>query len=31
MAALTITTGAVMFMHAFAAGTYALAFGQVML
>tara|TARA_B100000780_G_C21092507_1_gene440353 strand:+ start:94 stop:198 length:105 start_codon:yes stop_codon:yes gene_type:complete len=31
MAALTTTTGAVMFMHCFAAGKMALLFGQVML
>tara|TARA_B110000208_G_scaffold50235_1_gene66180 strand:- start:9854 stop:9958 length:105 start_codon:yes stop_codon:yes gene_type:complete len=31
MAALTTFTGAVMFMHCFAAGKMALLFGQVML
>jgi cytochrome c oxidase subunit 3 len=31
LAALTLTTGGVMFMHAFAAGKFALFFGQVML
>ena len=31
LAALTLTTGGVMFMHAFAAGKLALFFGQVML